>query len=328
MQEKEELPSRGIFFVVLVLAIVFIFSNLYPASVLAGQYHEGSNLLCPQCHTMHYSGGWLETGGPFDKLLRSPSPLDICLSCHKNDTRTSAPDVIGADIHGTDRAAGFFPDDYDTDNPNGHNLSANPPYICQRCHWASPEDQKVTCIDCHAPHGNAGYRNLQWSSDPGGEPEIRAFIKSGVSGFAKYERSNIGYVAPSTGAGASYREVTNICLDCHHVFSGNQYTGGQGERVKHPVVDTERDVFLKINDTGNNTDPTHWVSGQGEGFSIGRLPFIVFDATDYDTATTVAEDNGVFCLSCHKAHGSQYDSSLRWDYTSGSSEGCQQCHNI
>jgi len=275
---------------------------------------------------MHYSGGWLQSGGPFAKLLRASTPLDLCLSCHKDDTRTSgAPDVIGTDIHGTDRAAGFFAEK-DVDNPNGHNISANPPYLCNRCHWASPSDQKVTCIDCHAQHGNNNYRNLQWASDPGSEPEIRAFVKPGAAGFAKYERTNIGYVAPNEGDN-SFREVTNICLDCHHVFSGDTYTGGQGARKKHPVVDTERGVYLRINDTGNNTDPTHWVDGHGEGFSISRLPFIVFGATDYYAATTVAEDNGVFCLSCHKAHGSEYDSSLRWDYANGSSEGCQQCHN-
>jgi predicted CXXCH cytochrome family protein len=54
---------------------------------------------------------------------------------------------------------------------------------------------------------------------------------------------------------------------------------------------------------------------------------MVVGATDFATATTVAANNEVFCLSCHKAHGSDQPFSTVWNYGSANPAGCQQCHN-
>jgi hypothetical protein len=38
---------------------------------------------------------------------------------------------------------------------------------------------------------------------------------------------------------------------------------------------------------------------------------------------------GVFCLSCHKAHGSRHDFGLLWaNRGPAAASGCEQCHNI
>ena len=311
---------------------------------MTGTYHNGALLVCTDCHTMHasmqhnYAGGTGPEGNissfpytqtPNNKLLKQ-SGIGLCISCH--DGKSGTPDVIGADSNGlSERSAGKF-DNLDVLNYKGHNIKTNPGDLCSRCHFGgSMSTAGVECTDCHDQHGNLNYRNLRWASDPGSEPDIRAFIQPGATGLQRYEKSNIGYGAPSSGDN-SWREVTNMCVDCHHTFmdsSDHYYTQSNGMWVKHPGTNTESGAYTPIDAVGAKTDPTHWFNGTGSGFDIPRLRFMVEGATDFATATTVATNNNVFCLTCHKAHGSNNSFSLRWDVDRDSafSKGCRQCHN-
>ena len=316
--------------------------------------HFGATLLCSDCHSVHFSeshgfaggivgtgaapgGDWLPSAGPNTYLLKAPSSTELCLTCH--DGQSFAPDVVTMDSYGVnERPAGFFAG-LDAPNYKGHRISRNPggqpgsSDLCDRCHFVgSPATASVQCIDCHNPHGNGYYRNLWWASDPGGEPPILASIRGGATGKARYEAANVAYPAPSAGA---WVEVTNMCIDCHHTFFAPWYTdsggwvGGFSPYHRHPGTNTESSGLYPINRTGARTDPANWVNG-GAGFAVRRLPFVVVGATDFNTATVVAATNQVFCLSCHKAHGSENPFSLRWDYGSASptaAAGCQQCHN-
>ncbi len=317
-------------------------------------YHFGATLVCSDCHSVHFSqshgfaggtvsttavlgGDWLSSAGPNSYLLKASSPTELCLSCH--DGQSFAPDVVDTDSYGVaERSAGFF-GTLEMPNYKGHKISRDPggkpgsSELCERCHFVgSFGTASVQCIDCHNPHGNGYYRNLWWASDPGSEPPILASIRGGVAGRARYEGTNVGYPAPS---GETWVEVTNMCIDCHHTFFAPYYTdnggspGGFSPYHRHPGVNTEWGGSYPINRSGAHTDPTNWVNG-GAGFTQRRLPFAVVGATDFSTATVVAASNQVFCLSCHKAHGSENPFSLRWDYGSGSTTaqaGCQQCHN-
>jgi formate-dependent nitrite reductase cytochrome c552 subunit len=81
------------------------------------------------------------------------------------------------------------------------------------------------------------------------------------------------------------------------------------------------------------------VTGAGTGFGVdvgdalAGIPRVRFSqvGTTYATSGTVGTANKVFCLSCHKAHGSKYDSTVVWPhYTSGAADqtsACGQCHN-
>lgn len=308
------------------------------------RFHSGSTLACSDCHISHASQTHLRdpnapgmnepvpyVGNPNPKLLRAGDPLDLCLTCH--DGRSFAPDVLNEDANGlAQRSAGFFGNP-DAVNPHGHDLGHGlpkaPDELCIRCHWGSPDDRKVTCIDCHAPHGNGRARNLQWASWPQGTPELGLFSSPLGSGMARYEAANVSY--GSLGSEA-LREVTNICLDCHHVFTGGWYIDpdGNGIHNRHPSFDSERGSPNTISqgDAQGTTVSSHWVGGTGSGFyGTTRVRSVVPGATGYAAGTVVDAGNGVFCLSCHRAHGSDQDFGMVWPLSGGlSATGCDQCH--
>lgn len=321
-----------------------------PASPSAWIYHNADKLVCSDCHTMHASqqhpfnpsdppdafGTHPRTFTPAAYLLKAADPITLCVTCH--DGRAGVPDVIDADTNGlTERSAGFF-DAVDVANYRGHNLktglSAKPDDLCMRCHFGgSFATAGVTCIDCHEVHGNGRVRNLRWASYPGGEPAAFGLLmsNSALGNLARYERANVGYGTDNTD---NVREVTNMCTDCHHVFSGGYYIDSDlpGVHKRHPAYDSERASTNSIAQGAarGTTDPAHWQNGTGAGFTnTPRLRFINSGATDF-AATQVIDPskNGVFCLSCHKAHGSAYAFSLTWNPVGPTNfDGCEQCHN-
>ena len=305
-------------------------------------YHYAANLVCSDCHTMHYSQshGYNADGsgtvdpmgdtGPYPRLLKN-NVLDLCLTCH--DSHAGIPDVVGADVNGLqERSAGFFAP-ADQVSPRGHDLGHNAPTggnLCSKCHWGTEEDKRVTCIDCHSVHGNGNPRNLQWASYPEGTPPLGLFTAAGATGVAKYDRSNTAY---GTLNSVALREVSNICIDCHHTVSGAYYNDPDGDGIhsKHPAYESERGDPNSI-DQGlarGSSDPAHWIAGVGTGFDgAARVPFMASGASDHGAATVIDPAlNGVFCLSCHKAHGSQSPFGLVWEAGTGAGpKGCDQCH--
>jgi predicted CXXCH cytochrome family protein len=309
-------------------------------------YHYGVNLVCSDCHTMHYSqahtygsdgSGTVDPmggAGPYPRLLKN-DVLDLCVTCH--DNHAGIPDVMGADVNGLqERSAGFFAP-VDQVSPHGHDLGRNAPtgeYLCDKCHTygggGASEDKKVTCIDCHSVHGNGNPRNLQWASYPEGTPPLGLFTAAGASGVAKYERHNTAYGTLNT---AALREVSNMCIDCHHTLTGAYYNdpNGDGIHSRHPSYESERDDQNNIAQglAGGTSDPAHWIAGVGSGFDGAlRVPFVTSGATNQSEAAVIdPESNGVFCLSCHKAHGSDNPFGLVWAADTGAGpKGCDQCH--
>lgn len=316
-------------------------------------FHNGDDLVCSDCHIMHasmqhdygyddpYSYPYT-VDPPANHLLKAPDALSLCLNCHQD--YAGIPDVIGPDVNGgLLRGAGEM-DLPGVINDNGHNIASDPGELCTRCHFGGEfHTAAVECIDCHAPHGTGYYRNLQWASDPGAEPPIVAFVNPAAGDLEKYQAANIKYGAPGDQPGqATWREVTNICIDCHHTVvdassNGGRYTNPELDEHwnRHPGNNTEWGAYRPISglpgDPYYSADSTNWYDGQGSEFSIGRLPFIVVEAHDYASASVVAYDNEVFCLSCHSAHGSTNAFGLRWDPAQSDipiqTAGCRQCHN-
>ncbi len=311
-------------------------------------YHNGATLVCSMCHVMHASeqhsgtvppsvdvfGPYARETAPNKHLMRKADVVSLCITCH--DGVAGIPDVIGADVNGlAERSAGHFELPTES-NPRGHKLdyglSQQDWELCTRCHFGGQmATAAVSCIDCHNPHGNRKARNLQWASWPGGEPDFGLFVDPAASGVNKYDASHVGY---GTGNSDALREVTNMCNDCHHVYTGAGYNDPDNDGIHslHPSYDSERDDVNHISqgDGRGTTDGAHWNDGTGAGFvGTSRLRFVKTTATDYtDTHVVDAATNGVFCLSCHKAHGGDNAFGLRWDPSSGpGGKGCEQCHN-
>ncbi len=309
--------------VVATLAATLLLTVL-DAQARAENYHDGPSLLCSDCHSTHASLSHDESGQPVSGsqppskyLAKWSSPSDLCLTCH-ND-QAGIPDVSGVDINnpseeydGSERAGGHFAED-SADSYKGHNLAGR------------GDATSVECTDCHDPHGNANYRNLKTiDSDP--EQGPLAYVDPATAGLDKYRRSSIGYVK---------NFGDKLCGQCHDLGSADSTLSTSGRYLRHPS--SNEDMLITIAAGDGHSDPQHWVSGEGSGFdvygiSVPRVPFAVGTADNYATATSVSVDNEVFCLSCHKAHGSTHAFGMIWPYGTrdalASSSGCNQCHNV
>ncbi len=123
--------------------------------------------------------------------------------------------------------------------------------------------------------------------------------------------------------------ISSFCASCHGNFHNGSGTAGVADPswsspwIRHPV------------------DYEMPYSGEYQtynGGSTGTAPYSVIvpvasnNVTSALSSVTIgsgAEQTIVMCLSCHRAHGTPYDSILRWDYknwpTAGYN-GCAVCH--
>ncbi len=172
----------------LVVVAAFAVVALWAGLAMAGEYHSGSNLVCMDCHTMHFSmqhgfdsgnpvsptpapnGNWLSATGPNQFLLKAPANT-LCLSCH--DGQNFAPDVKEANFNPAPtmgREAGAINDTASAGQYQhwmGHTLDStstppgfNPVAVGLSATWYDPAGG-LECTSCHAQHGPAtSYRNL------------------------------------------------------------------------------------------------------------------------------------------------------------------------
>ena len=302
-------------------------------------FHTAENLICAKCHTMHYSeDGTIpadaEIGGPFKSLLLKASSTDVCLLCHQGPLNDSgAPIVLTLD--GTMGGANYprLPggDFYysQTDQRNGHNPGGSvilSDTILTQSPGGTFAPADETCTSCHDPHGGSpanDYRLLKkipagWT---GGE-----LIVTGLEAHPGSDEGGEGGTAPGQHTISNiipgyYSGFSAWCGSCHSNpdGAGSGFHGStksdadvSGDGVnwfRHP---TDLELGDEIAGNYSSTNDYDW-----------EHPI-----EDVDASETVDSTDEVFCLSCHRVHGTPYFNSTRWDGSepAGAGVSCNKCH--
>lgn len=297
------------------LWIGFVSSTLASIAVTRGAVPtERSHSAAPHAYCQDCHGS---VSAPVAVRFDRGQSVELCLRCH--DGQRGTPDVLADDANRLrDRSGGQFAQP-GVWNPDGHDLVG---------HGIAAG---LACIDCHDPHAGEAVRLLLPRTGAAAGAPLGLFVDPAANGLERYERTHVAY-----GSAASPRllEPSVLCLGCHSELaeSASSNRGPVGRHAMHPSYDSERSAPHHIAEGGprRTTDAVYWEAGLGAAFDVGRVPFVTTGARDFASASAVdAERNGVFCLSCHKAHGSDNAFGLVWAQGRATQRsGCDQCHAI
>jgi predicted CXXCH cytochrome family protein len=300
-QATNPVPPTGLALLLLVCPLLVILGR----RAVAGDWHSGATSVCSDCHTMHNSSGRVPMrydsdpqGAP--KLLRHATSLSLCIYCH-DGSLPGSPDVIGPVSYVADPAGGSFPPTWSIPSGTAHVLGGDP---------VKPPggtlSMTLTCVSCHDPHGGPGFRNLRTDPAGGGVPPVtvtatQRIKANGANASDVYVQGNIIY---RSGLAA-------WCGSCHKDFHGRSadQEGAASPWLRHPQDQTIS--------TSARADYTYW---------LGNVPNRVRVQSPTDDDVPSADDQ-VFCLSCHKAHGSPNRAALIFADGARLGSTCQQCHN-
>jgi predicted CXXCH cytochrome family protein len=281
-------------------------ATLVPLAVRGGDWHRTSTLRCSDCHTMHNSAGGQPMrydldAAPAPALLRAADGTALCLACHgSRGPSPTAPSVMSPTNF--DPPGGGFPSELTDPLGHAHSLgigTVTPPY------GSTPVN--MSCGACHDVHGNTAYRNLRPGPSGRGTaivaPTVRQIIlANGSNPDQVYLRSNVSYQA----GGSQW------CVDCHDQITTAHVAGAGSSLAAHPW-----DRSIGGGALTGVTDLAWWM-----GSIPNRVP-----VQNPLVPTPPADTDQVFCLSCHKAHGSPNPAALIYADGLTLTSTCQQCHN-
>ena len=310
---------------------------------------------CVNCHTMHASQGgtnnanWSLTDSG-DAAPRVRLLANTCQGCHTTTGSdpygafgdSNVPYVKGASLAaGNHLAGGYFTSGGGGHDDNSHTLTSTVTPAGYTGSWYEGTTNGLTCAGTSGCHGDRSESD-EYTAISGGHHETSSaftgayrflFVGSdateGVQGTeaADYEEALISTTTLSGNttniyrAGSANNTVSELCGQCHTSFHGD--IGSTGAWSRHPVDQEIPATWQIIADSGNEYDdddarynPIGFLDGT-KSFATGK-PMVM-------------------CLSCHRAHGSQYDDNLRFDYTTQDANttvaanekfGCLGCHSL
>ena len=352
MEEKVMLKKLTVALVIALLAVS-------AGTVMAGDYHQKTSLICSDCHTMHSSVSHDYAGGtpdgtvlndtPHHKLLKAGDVNALCLSCH--DGKTFAPDVLGTNTGSVIRQAGGVNDTSTSDYQSwtGHTLGAT--VAAPGGTWSNAEG--LECINCHGAHGGGkptvgtttqkdqgNWRNM--AAKPGlsyGTPEYTAASSSWViydkgtnTGTAAVFELNGGLVRDGN---ANHYDISNVEFENPDAATHASAYGDWCKRCHTKFHGGDTDA--------NMNDGSDWIRHPTAGVAftatsntryagMANKVKVMSDGTNYTPS----------CFSCHKAHGNKNAFGLIYMKGTGTTvneEGdagttgqlpdlCHQCHGM
>jgi len=330
------------------LVILLIFTPGFAMAKIA------DGIVCNKCHTMHNSqnAASLTITTTYGLLNNS------CIGCHTGVDGTSplssfqAPVVMHTssapgDTSGSNNilAGGSFywvSDAGGALDNRGHNiigfnsedatLGITPP-------GGSALTSQLTCAGTRGCHGDPSQINEVKSlmahhkddTPPLDGSTIATSYRflSGVIGTEEATNSDWEWTYSSTDhnqykGGSTWDSIdsttlTALCVRCHGAFHGDPDVGsGSSPWIRHPTG-------VDLSDYG----------GEYINYTTydARVPVASDTGLTVVSSDVQASGNGIVsCISCHRAHGSPYDSMMRWDNRSfpGTVEpiyGCGVCHS-
>lgn len=313
---------------------------------------------CSGCHTMHNS-----QNGSTEQLDGSANAQPhllkgSCLVCHgiTGTPASGAPNVFGAAVN-TELAGGTFNDAaavanvqtkrhdvsdivnfaayYPSLDTNFTDSNTTPGMGSAGRTTTTPTN--LTCAGttgCHGDPGLAGSDNAIKGSHHGSPAVVGyRFLRTQAGGVITGKGSVDWELATTLGDGnhnvyssATGVGISALCADCHGGFHGSIETdsdvGDNVNWIRHPVETVVSGVTGYVE---ASFSITNWSSSPVGYETISNL---------YSTATTnmVKASAEVICVSCHRAHGSEYADILRFNYgaqvAGGGSvtTGCLNCH--
>lgn len=319
--------------------------------VLVSGYASAITGQCGSCHTMHNSqdGDPVDAAGPNDNLTKF-----ACLGCHSGSIG-AAPNIFG-ELAAARTAGGTFNDNIIDADSKAHNvvdlndagmltvglestITATPGNSVNSLITLDPDELNCAgATGCHGDHdvGNTtsgegikgyhhnaptkGYRFLETNE---GTPTI-----INGKGSSTWELGGATTANHNVYDGDTDDSISVLCQQCHGGFHGSAQTGSSSPFQRHPT--DEEAVIANIDGTGFTVDNTI-INETPFGFTNAQVTGMV--TTDITTGTAYESANGkAICVSCHRAHGSDYSDLLRFDYSSMSAGdstndgGCETCH--
>ena len=185
-------------------------------------------------------------------------------------------------------------------------------------------DGRSGCKVCHFdPHPSDWYRFVSikhWDTE---EPRGAEGIEHEKWNYEATPSSHNEYLGTKHNIGWGLVDLGNTttayCTGCHGAFH-NKQKDDDGKWTHHPSDWT-------IPNLGEFAD-AFGAGGSGIGTYDSNVPVARTSLAGGVSSIVMLDSDMVMCLSCHHAHGSPYDDSLRWDTNSrdSSTNKCLTCH--
>ncbi len=277
---------------------------------------------------------------------------------------TSPPSYTFGDASGrTTLAGGNFYWVYAGNDKDGHNVEGLPPdsvftsppgfnSAYRNITW--PTGQQVTCAGTYGCHGDpsqadpikavlgAHHKDVLCNATLGncdGSTVAKSYrFLLGVLGTEdpnwELHPDTIhhnGYYAVDnpTGGASNVGSINWLCGQCHGNF--HSVNGGASPWLRHPTDYDMNNVATQ--EYGNYPNLALFNGKEGITAVHDYFADVPVGNTQGLALSKVLQTPGdaiVLCVSCHRAHGSPYWKSLRWDYkgwpANGALNGCNACH--